>query len=92
MAKTKEERIASVEKEIVDLANLRKRLLQEKKAQERKARTKRLIERGAIAESLIDGAAELDNESFKTLLEQALRPSLGWARNRSIGAGQAADS
>ena len=34
------------------------------KVKERKARTRRLIERGAIAESLIDGAAKMTNDEF----------------------------
>ena len=34
------------------------------KVKERKARTRRLIERGAIAESMIDGAAKMTNDEF----------------------------
>lgn len=34
------------------------------KVKERKARTRRLIERGAIAESLIDGAKTMTNDEF----------------------------
>ena len=50
----------------------RKRLVQQQKAKERKARTKRLIERGAIAESLIPNASELTNEQFKQIISDAL--------------------
>ena len=72
MAKTINEKITEAEAEIVKLQNQKKRLIQEYKEQERKDRTRRLIERGAIAESLIDGAEMLTNEQFKSILESAL--------------------
>ena len=72
MAKTKTERIASIEAEIKQLESLRKRLLQQQKEQDRKARTHRLIERGALLESLIDGAEVLTNEDVKAILTVAL--------------------
>ncbi len=72
MAKTKLERISSIEDEIRQLENQKKRLIQEQKQQERKDRTKRLIERGAILESLIDGAATLTNDQIKTLLAKVI--------------------
>lgn len=49
-----------------------KRLLQKRKEAERKARTHRLIERGAILESLIDGAEGMSNEEIKALLQTVL--------------------
>lgn len=49
-----------------------KQLLQKKGVMERKVRTRRLIERGAILESLIPNASELTNEQIKTLLQVAL--------------------
>ena len=52
-----------------------KKLLQEQKEADRKARTKRLIERGAIAESLIPGADTLTNEQFKAFLEKTVTSS-----------------
>jgi hypothetical protein len=69
MARTRAERIANVEKEMAELANLKKRLLQEKKAQERKARTKRLIERGLILESMLPNPELLTNEQVKEFLK-----------------------
>ena len=72
MAKTKIEKIAGIEEEIRQLENKRRQLVQAQKAQERKDRTKRLIERGAILESLIEGAADLDNEQIKAILQTAL--------------------
>ena len=52
-----------------------KKLLQEQKEADRKARTKRLIERGAIAESLILGADMLTHEQFKAFLEKTVTSS-----------------
>jgi hypothetical protein len=72
MARTINEKITEAEAEIVKLQNQKKRLIQQYKEQERKDRTRRLIERGAIAESLIDGAETLTNEEFKSVLESAL--------------------
>ena len=46
--------------------------MQRQKEQERKDRTKRLIERGAILESLVPGAAEYTNEQIKAFLEKTV--------------------
>jgi len=73
MAKTQIERIAGIEAEIKQLENRRKKLLQQQKEQERKVRTRRLIERGAILESLLDGAETLTNEEVKAVLSAALK-------------------
>lgn len=67
------EKIAKTEEEIRQLQNKKKKLLNEKKAAERKARTRRLIERGAILESLLDQPEQYDNEQIKCLLETVLR-------------------
>lgn len=72
MAKTKLEKIASIEEQILQLENQKKLLLQKHKEEERKARTKRLIERGAILESLISGADEMSNEQVKNILAAVL--------------------
>ena len=73
MAKTTEERIESVQEQIRQLENQRKRLMQEQKEQARRARTKRLIERGAILESLIPEADIFTNEQIKAFLEKTTR-------------------
>jgi hypothetical protein len=72
MAKTINEKITEIQAKITQYENQKKRLIQEYKEQERKDRTRRLIERGAIAESLIDDAEALTNEQFKSILETAL--------------------
>lgn len=42
------------------------------KVKERKARTRRLIERGAIAESMIDGAATMTNDEFVRIMRSMI--------------------
>ena len=66
------EQIAAAKEDIKQHENKLKLLNQRQKEQERRDRTKRLIERGAIVESLIDGAETLDNERIKTILQTAL--------------------
>ena len=64
------EQIANAKADIKQSGNRLKLLNQKQREQERKDRTKRLIERGAILESLIDGAADLDNEQIHMLVER----------------------
>ena len=64
------EQIANAREEIKQKENRVKKLLLQQKEQDRKARTKRLIERGAILESLIAGAETHTNEEIKTLLQK----------------------
>lgn len=67
------EQIAKAEEEIRQLQNRKKKLLNQKKAEERKIRTHRLVERGAILESLLEQPERYENEQIKGLLEVALR-------------------
>jgi len=71
--KTTGERIDTLQEKIQQLENQKKLLLQQQKAQERKARTKRLIERGAILESLISGADTFTGEQMKAFLEKTVQ-------------------
>jgi septal ring factor EnvC (AmiA/AmiB activator) len=71
-AKT-EKALADAEREIQQGENKIKRLTNSLSAMERKARTKRLIERGAIAESFVPNAAALSNDEFKNTLALAFR-------------------
>ena len=66
------EQIELAKEDIKQHENKLKLLNQKQKEQERKDRTRRLIERGAILESLIDGAADLNNERIKAILQAAL--------------------
>ena len=67
------EKIAKAEEEIRQLQNKRRKLLNQQQSEERKARTHRLIERGAILESLLEQPEQYGNEQIKGLLEVALR-------------------
>ena len=66
--KNYDEQIAKAEEQIKQLNNKKKRLISEQKQAERKKRTKRLIERGAILESIIGNAEDFSNEQLQTLL------------------------
>jgi hypothetical protein len=70
-------RMEKVLADIEKLNNQKKQLEQEQKAEARKARTKRLIERGAILESLIDGAESFTNEQIQTILKRTVGSSYG---------------
>ncbi len=67
------EQIAKAEEEIRQLQNKKKKLLNQKKNEERKIRTHRLVERGAILESLLEQPEQYTNEQIKGLLEAVLR-------------------
>jgi hypothetical protein len=70
--KTTGERIETLQEKIGQLENQKKQLVQKQKEDERRARTKRLIERGAILESLISGADKFNNEQIKAFLEKTV--------------------
>ena len=72
MAKTKIEKIASIEEEIRQLENKKKRLIQEQKEQERKDRTNRLCKRMGFIEKLLPDTIPLTEEQFKTFVEQTV--------------------
>ena len=72
MAKTKAEKITSIEVEIRQLTNKKKRLIQEQKEQERKDRTNRLCKRMGLFEKLLPDTIPLTEEQFKTFLEQTV--------------------
>ena len=89
------EQVAKAKADIKQSENHLKTLIQKKNNLERNARTRRLIERGAILESLIDGAINLTNEQIKTLLRSALCTASARdmavsfiSRNNTITAGQ----
>ena len=72
MAKTKAEKITSIEEEIRQLENKKKRLIQEQKEQERKDRTNRLCKRMGLFEKLLPDTIPLTEEQFKTFLEETV--------------------
>jgi hypothetical protein len=62
--------LADAERELEQLEHYAARLTQSQPAAVRKARTRRLIERGAIAESFIPNADTLTNDEFKAALNR----------------------
>jgi hypothetical protein len=72
MATDYTEKITGIEEQIAQLENRRRELMQKNKERERKARTKRLIERGAIVESVIGGVDELSGDGFKAFIERVM--------------------
>ncbi len=66
MDKTPEEK--KVEKEIGQMQNRQKILLNRKRQEERRARTHRLVERGAILEAVFPPVMEMEGEEVKAFL------------------------
>lgn len=62
--------LADAERELEQLEHKAARLTQSQSAANRRARTRRLIERGAIAESFILSAETLTNGEFKAELKR----------------------
>ena len=75
--KTTEEKLAGVRNEMAELKNEEKSLVQKHKEEEKTARINRLIKRGAILESLIEGAAEFTNDQIAEILNQTVGSSYG---------------
>jgi uncharacterized coiled-coil DUF342 family protein len=71
MPKSINEQIENAKAQIKQEQNKMKGLIQKKNEQERKARTHRLIERGAMLESVIEGAETITNEQIMSLLQRA---------------------
>ena len=67
------EQIESVQEKIRQLKNRQKVLLKKQSDAERKARTRRLIERGAILESVFSDVVPMTNEQVKAFLEKMRR-------------------
>lgn len=57
--------------ELQQLKNQEKKIKRQISQDERKKRTRRLIERGAILESYIEGAEEKSNEEIQDILDKA---------------------
>jgi hypothetical protein len=62
--------IAEAKMKLRQLENRVNRLMQAQKTELRKKRARRLIERGAILESMVDGAESLTNEQIKSFLSK----------------------
>ena len=85
-----EEEKYKLEKEIRQLENRQKILLNKKADAERKARTRRLIERGAILESVFPALVGQSGEEVKAfLLSLSHLPGAGEADEESAKSGDA---
>lgn len=69
----KEEEKEKYDRQLKQLLNREKKLKRQISREDRKKRTHRLIERGAILESFIEGAEEKSNEEIKNILQQAFQ-------------------
>lgn len=63
-----DEQIQKVQEQIEQLQHKKKKLMSEKSETERNMRTKRLVERGAILESIIGNATDFTNEQIQHIL------------------------
>jgi len=70
---SKQEEKEKYEKKLFQLQNREKELRKMASLKERKKRNHRLIERGAILESFIDGASEKSNEEIKEVLQKVFQ-------------------
>ncbi|EHL18240.1 hypothetical protein B7939_04180 [Eggerthia catenaformis] len=70
---SKQEEKEKYEKKLVQLQNREKELRKMASLKERKKRNHRLIERGAILESFIEGASGKSNEEIKGILRKAFQ-------------------
>ena len=77
MAKTRIEKIATIEEEMRLLEVERKKLLAQEKEQAKKDRTKRLCKRAGLLESLLPDTIALTDEQFKTFLEKTVANDFG---------------
>ena len=69
----KQVRRKKYEKQLSQLKNQEKKIRKQTSLEERKKRNHRLIERGAILDSLIEGASEKSNEEIKAILQRAFQ-------------------
>lgn len=67
---SKQEQKETYEKKLVQLQNREKQLKKMASIKERKKRNHRLIERGAILESFVEGASDKSNEEIKNILQK----------------------
>lgn len=63
-----DDEIKSTKQQIEQLTHRQESLVSKLKVEERKKRTRRLIERGAILESVIENSTDFSNEQIQALL------------------------
>lgn len=78
--------IQSAQQQIEQLTHRQDRLTSKLKAEERKKRTRRLIQRGAILESVIGSATDFTNEQIQTLLTEIFSTDFAKAKIEKLKA------
>lgn len=71
-----DDEIQAAQIKIEQLTHRQERLVSKLKIEERKKRTRRLIERGAILESVIGNATDFTNEQIQALLIEVFQANL----------------
>ena len=68
MAKTNIEKIGGIDEKMAQLAEQKKRLLQQERERERKAKNNRFTKRHGLLESMLPEVINLTDEQYKTFL------------------------
>ena len=77
MAKSKTERIVSIEEQIAQPENQRKQLIQKHKEDDRKERTKRLCKRHGLLEKYMPDLISITDEQFEMFIKRGINTSYG---------------
>ena len=72
MAKTATEKIGGIDEKMAQLAEQRKRLLQQERERERKAKNNRFTKRHGLLETMLPEVITLTDEQYKIFLERAV--------------------
>ena len=72
MAKTNSEKIGGIDKQMAQLAEQKKRLIQQEKERERKAKNNRFTKRHGLLENMLPELIILTDEQYKIFLERAV--------------------
>ena len=78
------DQIGKINEQIKQLQNKKKTLLAKESVEKRKKRTKRLIERGAILESVINNVENFSNEQLQTLLIEIFSSEFAKGKNQEF--------
>jgi hypothetical protein len=84
MARTTTEKRMSIEEQIKNLEKQRRQLLYRERAEEREEHDRRLQRWGKYVENLIDGAAEMTDEQFHDIVENAFNRQNDSEKTRTL--------
>jgi hypothetical protein len=77
MAKTKTERIASIEEQIAQLEKRKKEIVQKQKEVDRKERTNRLCKRHGLLEKYMPDLITITDEQFEMFIKRGINTTYG---------------